>query len=97
MNSATLLSSLNVSGITTLSNKTIIIGIANIHGGNPHAVPSNNMQNGSLTIGDTLLNYGGGDLWSTNTSGLLLECSSKTEIAVHDGGTRIASTMYYEV
>ena len=59
-------------------------------------MPGNYMQNGSLTIGDANLNYGGGDLWTTNTSGLLLECSSKTEIAVHDGGTRIASTMYYE-
>ena len=95
-NPSTFLSTLNVSGITTLSNKTIMNGIANIHGGNPFAIPNNNMQNGSLIIGDTNLNYGGGDLWNTNTSGLLLECSSKTEIAVHDGGTRIASTMYYE-
>ena len=54
------------------------------------------MQSGSLTIGDTALNYGGNDLWTTNTSGLLLECSSTTEIAVHDAGTRIASCMYYQ-
>jgi hypothetical protein len=54
------------------------------------------MQSGSLTIGDTALNYGGGDLWTTNTSGLLLECSSNTEIAVHDNATRLASCMYYQ-
>ena len=54
------------------------------------------MQSGSLTIGDTSLNYGGGNLWSTNTSGLLLECSSNTEIAVHDNATRLASAIYYE-
>ena len=54
------------------------------------------MQSGSLTIGDTALNYGGGDLWNTNTSGLLLECSSNTEIAVHDNVTRLASCMYYQ-
>ena len=54
------------------------------------------MQNGSLTIGGILLNYGGGTGWSTNISGLLLECESNTEIAVHDCGTRIGSFMYYE-
>jgi hypothetical protein len=51
-------------------------------------------QSGSLTIGDSTLNYGGGDLWNINTAGLLLECTSKTEIAAHDGGTRLASCMY---
>ncbi len=35
-------------------------GKANIHGGSPYAVNNNFMQTGSLTIGDTLLNFGGG-------------------------------------
>ncbi len=54
------------------------------------------MQPGSLTIGDIFLNYSGGSNWSTNTSGLLLECLNNTEIAVHDSATRIASFMYYD-
>jgi hypothetical protein len=49
---------LNVSGITTLNNKTIINGIAEIHGGAPGAVPNNYMQSGRLTIGDENLNHG---------------------------------------
>ncbi len=37
------------------------------------------------------------DLWNGgNAAGLLLECSSNTEIAVHDNGTRLASCMYYQ-
>jgi hypothetical protein len=67
----TCMSTLNVSGITTLNNNTNINGITNIHGGSPYAVSNNFMQKGSLTIGDQLLNYGGGNNWSTNTSGLL--------------------------
>ena len=54
------------------------------------------MQKGSLTIGDTLLNYGGGSNWTSNTAGLMLECLNNTEIAVHDAGQRVASLMYYE-
>ena len=54
------------------------------------------MQKGSLTIGDQLLNYGGGSNWCSNTAGLLLECENNTEIAVHDAGNRIASLMYFE-
>jgi hypothetical protein len=54
------------------------------------------MQSGSLTIGGTNANYGGGNNWSTNTAGLLLECLNNTEIAVHDHGQRLASLMYYE-
>jgi hypothetical protein len=95
-NNTTLFSSLNVSGITTLSNKTIVNGICNIHGGNPFAVVNNYMQKGSLTIGDPLLNYGGGSNWSSNTAGLLLECENNTEIAVHDAGQRVSSLMYYQ-
>ena len=74
----TINNSLNVSGITTLNNKTIVKGILNVNNGSSFAVPNNFMQSGSLTIGDTTLNYGGNDLWTTNTSGLLLECSSNT-------------------
>jgi hypothetical protein len=53
------------------------------------------MQAGSLTIGDTLLNYGGGNQWTTNTAGFMMECSDNFEMAVHDAGARIASFMYY--
>jgi hypothetical protein len=49
-----------------------------------------------LTIGDQLLNYGGGSNWTSNTSGLMFECLNNTEIAVHDAGHRIASLMYFE-
>ena len=87
---------MNVSGTTTLSNKTIVNGICNIHGGAPYAVTNNRMQNGSLTIGDISLDYGGSNDWTSNTAGLMLECLNNTEIAVHDSGSRIASLMYYE-
>ena len=53
------------------------------------------MQKGSLTIGDILLNYGGGFNWSSNSAGLMLECADSTEIAVHDSANRVASLMYY--
>ena len=64
---------IKVSGITTLSNKTIINGICNIHGGAPYAVINNRMQNGSLTIGDQSLNYGGSNAWTSNKVGWLSE------------------------
>ncbi len=55
------------------------------------------MQTGSLTIGDTNLNYGGGNLWNEeNAAGLLIECLDNTEIAVQDNGSRIASFMFFE-
>jgi hypothetical protein len=71
-------------------------GICNINNGSPVAVPLNYMQSGSLTIGGTNANYGGGNLWNANTAGLLMECADNTEIAVHDNGLRVASFMYYE-
>jgi hypothetical protein len=79
-------------------NALTIQGRVNIHNGSPYAISSaNGMQNGSLTIGDTLYNYGGGTGgWSTNTAGLLLECADNTEIAVHDNGTRLTSLLYYQ-
>jgi hypothetical protein len=54
------------------------------------------MASGSLTIGGSNVNYGGGNLWNTNTAGLLMECDNNTEIAVHDSALRVASFMYYE-
>ena len=54
------------------------------------------MQSGSLTIGGINANYGGGTDWTGNTAGLLLECLDNTEIAVHDGGNRVTSLMYFE-
>ncbi len=75
--------SLNVSGMTTLNNKTITKGIMNIHNGSPYAIDNYTFNNGSLIIGDTLLNYGGGTLWNSgNAAGLLMECNDNTEIVV---------------
>ena len=51
------------------------------------------MQIGSLTIGDVLLNYGGGNTWSANTAGLMFECMDNTEITIHDASNRVASFM----
>jgi Phage T4 tail fibre len=68
----------------------------NVHAGNPSAVPTGRMAAGSLTIGDVKKDYGGGKDWNDNTAGLLMECSEKTEIAIHDAGTRVASAMYYD-
>jgi hypothetical protein len=94
---ATFLSTLNISGNTTLNNKTIIKGILNIHNGSPYATSNYTLNNGSLIIGDTLLNYGGGTQWNGgNAAGLMMECDNNTEIVVHDNGKRLASLMYYE-
>jgi hypothetical protein len=59
------------------------------------AIPSGYMAAGSLTIGSNSANYGGGNLWNTNTAGLMLECSDVTEIAVHDAAAAVHSLMYY--
>jgi len=85
-------------GITNPSAKFQVNGGAvNFTNTSPSAVPLGYMSAGSLTIGDTLLDYGGGTTgWSTNTAGLLLECLNNTEIAVHDANNRVASLMYYE-
>jgi hypothetical protein len=71
-------------------------GIGNINNGSPYATANNFMQSGSLTIGGINANYGGGNNWTANTAGLLMECQDNTEIAVHDAGQRIASLMYFE-
>jgi len=72
-----------------------VAGIANIHNGSPYSTLNNYMQSGSLTIGGINANYGGGNNWNGNTAGLMMECQTYTEIAVHDAGQRIASFMYY--
>jgi hypothetical protein len=82
-------------GTTSPSCKLDVRGVANITNTSPYACPNNHMQAGSLTIGDILLNYGGGFQWNANTSGLLMECLDSTEFAVHDAASRIASFMYY--
>jgi len=71
-------------------------GIGNINNGSASVVQNGYMASGSLTIGGTSANYGGGNLWNTNTAGLLMECLDNTEIAVHDSQLRVASLMYYE-
>ncbi len=71
-------------------------GKMNVHAGSPSAVPGGHMTNGSLTIGDIHKNFGGGYNWNPNTAGLMMECADKTEIAIHDSGTRVASAMYYD-
>jgi len=73
-----------------------VVGAANVWSGSRGAVPSGYMAAGSLTIGNTGANFGGGSGWNASTAGLLLEASDNTEIAVHDSGTRVASLMYYE-
>ncbi len=96
-NASTLLSSLNVSGITTLNN-TNVNGIGNIHNGSPWAVTNNKMQSGSLTIGGTTSDYGlNTNAWTdSNVAGLLLECLNNTEIAVYDSGNRLVYLIAYQ-
>jgi hypothetical protein len=69
-------------------------GTASICGGTNYANTNNYMASGSLTIGASNKNYGGGSNWNGNTAGLLFECQDNTEIAVHDAGDRVASLMY---
>jgi hypothetical protein len=53
------------------------------------------MTSGSLTIGNTSQNYGGGQGWNASTAGLMFECTDTTEIAIHDSGASIHSLLYY--
>jgi hypothetical protein len=72
-------------------------GVANIWSGTRGAVLNSYMSTGSLTIGDLSKNYGGAATnWTTSTAGLMLECSSNTEICIHDYADRITSAFYYE-
>jgi hypothetical protein len=73
-----------------------VMGAAHINGGTSYANKQGFMANGSLTIGSINKDYGGGNGWTENTAGLLLEAKNNTEIAVHDSGTRVASLMYYK-
>ncbi len=70
-------------------------GVGCINNGSPYAVANNFMASGSLTIGGTTANYGGGNNWTANTAGLMMECLDTTEIMVHDSGSRLCSFMYY--
>jgi len=75
-----------------------IVNIRETDGSGSYAVPNGKMKKGSLTIGSTEEDYGqtsSGGNWTSNAAGLLLECSTYTSIAVHDGGTRLANFMYY--
>ena len=106
LNNTTIISTLNISGFTTLNNNTNIKGIVSIHNGNQYAASNGFMQSGSLTIGDTLLDYGNifyetpptydGPNWTINTSGLLMECQNNTEIAVHrNSDNKVLSLLCY--
>jgi hypothetical protein len=82
-------------GVLRSNGLSVNNGVGNINAGNPFAVPNGYMSSGSLTIGDMNYNYGGGYNWTASTAGLLMECLSNTEIAIHDAGTRVVSFMQY--
>ena len=71
-------------------------GVADINNGSPYAIAQGDMAAGSLIVGGTTVNYGGGSGWNSNTAGILMETLDNTEIAVHDAGNRVASLMYYQ-
>jgi len=82
-------------GLVSESNVTVKGGILNVH--NTATGFENNMQPGSLIIGDPFLDYGHeSSTSSTNMAGMMLNCKDKTEIAVHDAGMRVVSLMAYE-
>jgi hypothetical protein len=60
-----------------------------------YAIPNNFMTAGSLTIGNTDTDYGGGNNWTANTAGLMMECLNNTEIVIHDAGNSLHSFMRY--
>ena len=72
-----------------------VVGPALISDGDGHAVPNNRMAKGSLTIGSVTASFGGGNNWTANTAGLLMETAASTEIAVHHFGARVASVAHY--
>ncbi|HAX75710.1 MAG TPA: hypothetical protein DCY88_07725 [Cyanobacteria bacterium UBA11372] len=71
-------------------------GSVNIWDGQNRYASSDQMQPGSLIVGSTSRNYGGGRFWNSNTAGLLFECSDEIEAAIHDSGTRLSSIFYYQ-
>jgi hypothetical protein len=70
-------------------------GTASVCGGTNYVNTNNYMASGSLTLGATNKNYGGGNLWNGNTAGLMMECVDNTEIAIHDANDRVVSFLYY--
>jgi hypothetical protein len=60
-----------------------------------YAIANNNMAAGSLVIGNINQDYGGGNNWTANTAGLMMECNDNTEIVIHDSGNAIHSFMRY--
>tara|TARA_R110000782_G_scaffold114860_3_gene205000 strand:+ start:173 stop:1219 length:1047 start_codon:yes stop_codon:yes gene_type:complete len=83
-------------GTDSPQSKLDVRGVGNITSGDGYAAVNGYMQAGSLNIGSVSLDYGGGNNWTTNTAGLMLECANNTEIAVHDSGQRVASLIYYQ-
>jgi hypothetical protein len=88
------LTSINTSQLTGSFEKLEVNGAAIISSGDRSNMRKH-MSAGSLTLGSINKDYGGGNQWSENTAGLLLETLNNTEIAVHDAGKRVASLMYY--
>jgi hypothetical protein len=72
-------------------------GILNISDNqtNTFAGKSGYMSTGSLIIGSMNKNYGGGNNWTANSAGFMMECADNTEIMIHDSNARLASFMYY--
>ena len=62
-----------INGSTTnISGNTNITGVVNIHNGTRYAILNYNLNPGSLIIGSTGLNYGGGTNWNgRNAAGLI--------------------------
>ena len=83
----------NITGLSIEANGSINIWDST---GSRYAASNNFMARGSLTIGDLNKNFGGGQNWNSNTAALLLECNDNTETAIHDSGTRLSSSFYYE-
>ncbi len=83
-------------GTSDPKGKLEVTGVAVISNGNCVAAGQGYMASGSLTVGGNNTSYGGGQGWTSNTAGLLLETAANTEIAVHDSVQRVASLMYYE-
>ena len=72
-----------------------VVGPALISDGDGLAVTNGKMAKGSLTIGSIASSFGGGNGWTANTAGLMMETAASTEIAVHHSGARIASIAHY--
>jgi hypothetical protein len=90
---------LNYYGSVKMNNSLAVAGKVNVHNGSLLGI--NNMQSGSLTIGDITADYGGsfytsGTWTETNTAGLSLQCLNNTEIVVHDNNYRLTSLIYCE-